>query len=751
MPELKILSAARERAFKNIPKLNKEDKDVLFLIDTGTRKLLNKISSPVNKVGFLVMRAYFHKKGQFFSPSRFDSSDIKSAKKSLSISETISMDEYKPHIMAAHKKMILAQLNWRPLSDDTLTSMRDYADNLVAVQQNKEDVLFSLVAFCWQSRIEIPSLSKLIEIITSCFKNFDNAIKQKLDNNITATQKNALSDFLDEYGEQYSARELKNIDQAHTQRSLNTNARMLELYRSYFDVLQPLLNKLGLTDDAVKQFAQTVKNTDVKNLKKLRLTSNNLLLHCAFIKDQLYQRHDASADAIIKVMIGHMNKAKSTERKKLDEGRQKLNEDNKTIILTAKELKKVLNKILVLTSDRTLSDAQAKEQIRQLILAFFESQNSDFDETLERVDTSLNNQLKQVDFYHALFKNAQQIQRELGPLIRQIEFDSTSRNQSLLEGIKLFKQNFKDIDESSPIDFLSAADKASLLADDEYSKVDKFRILLMLSLCKALKERSITIFHSYKYKHAPHYLISDDEWANNKIRLMKATNMLHFSDGEAELNKIGKAVCEGFIESNKRIDTGENPFFVPDEGDGWRVKDLEANFSVEKVIPQLLQGAKGVSLQEIMFEADRHSEFFQCFTNRRAKGGKTDVNRKLLFATILSLGTNLGHYGLARATKVFSEKALIDTEKNWITLNNLKKANDRLVATIQSLPLPTVYSDIKGVLHSVSDATKVVVSVNSLLANFSYKYYGKEQGVSINSFLDEKQSLCKRQFKPTYQ
>ena len=261
MPELKILSAARERAFKNIPKLNKEDKDVLFLIDTGTRKLLNKISSPVNKVGFLVMRAYFHKKGQFFSPSRFDSSDIKSAKKSLSMSETISMDEYKPHIMAAHKKMILAQLNWRPLSDDTLTSMRDYADNLVAVQQNKEDVLFSLVAFCWQSRIEIPSLSKLIEIITSCFKNFDNAIKQKLDNNITATQKNALSDFLDEYGEQYSARELKNIDQAHTQRSLNTNARMLELYRSYFDVLQPLLNKLGLTDDAVKQFAQTVKNT----------------------------------------------------------------------------------------------------------------------------------------------------------------------------------------------------------------------------------------------------------------------------------------------------------------------------------------------------------------------------------------------------------------------------------------------------------------------------------------------------------
>lgn len=107
----------------------------------------------------------------------------------------------------------------------------------------------------------------------------------------------------------------------------------------------------------------------------------------------------------------------------------------------------------------------------------------------------------------------------------------------------------------------------------------------------------------------------------------------------------------------------------------------------------------------------------------------------------MSLGTNLGHVELARAARGLSEKQLRDTEKLWFTEQSLERVNQAIVRFIQSLPLPTIYNTVRNELHTSSDGKKVVVAVNSLLANYSYKYYGKEQGVTVNSFLDEKQSF----------
>lgn len=741
MSSLKLFSAARQRAFKNIPKLSKADKQVYFLIDVETRKLLNKIRTDINKVGFLVAKAYFQAKGQFFSPARFSKEDIRAAEKSLGLEQPVDIAQYKPDSIALHKKMILAHFSWTAFSDDALTTLSGFADNLVAVRQNKEDVLFSLVSFCWQNRIEIPSYSTLSELITERFRGFDERLYDCLERHATAEKKRILHEFYDQYGEQYKAQELKRIDQAHTQRALKNNAHLLALYQFHFTPLVSLYEKLHLTDEAIKHYAETVMISDVRAIKRLGKTPKSYLLHCAFIRDQYYSRQDYAADAIIKVIVGHMNSARGSERKRREAGLKKLTEDNKRVISGTKELKQVLNKILSITNDTKISDPQKTEQVRQLVLAFFASEDPDFDDRLNRVDESLTHQVKQIDFYSALFDKAIIMQRELGELVNQIHFDNDSQNNKLIAALQFYKLNPKHVDENSPIAFLSKSEQEQLLNEDNYTTLNKFRVLLLVSLCKALKERSVTIEHSYKYRHPAHYLISDDEWKNNKQRLLKAVSMEKFLDGQAVLQKVGKSVSEAFLATNRRIEAQENAFFSLNNNGEWFVGNLDADFSMTKVIPGLLSSSKGISLQEIMFESDKHANFFECFTNRAPTGGKSEISKRLLFATILSLGTNLGHAGLARATKLFSEKALLDTEKTWLTIKNIEKANDRLVETIQALSLPVIFNDNKGVLHSSSDGKKVVVNVNSLLANFSYKYYGKEQGVSVNSFLDEKQSL----------
>jgi TnpA family transposase len=68
-------------------------------------------------------------------------------------------------------------------------------------------------------------------------------------------------------------------------------------------------------------------------------------------------------------------------------------------------------------------------------------------------------------------------------------------------------------------------------------------------------------------------------------------------------------------------------------------------------------------------------------------------------------------------------------------------ANDRVLQLIDRLDLPNVSRGTPDRLHTVSDGQKFEVRVDSLNANYSYKYFGKGQGVSGYTFRDERDLL----------
>jgi len=57
------------------------------------------------------------------------------------------------------------------------------------------------------------------------------------------------------------------------------------------------------------------------------------------------------------------------------------------------------------------------------------------------------------------------------------------------------------------------------------------------------------------------------------------------------------------------------------------------------------------------------------------------------------------------------------------------------------LDLPDIYRRKADVLHTSSDGQKFTVRADSLDANYSFKYFGKDQGVSVHSFIDERHLL----------
>ncbi len=89
----------------------------------------------------------------------------------------------------------------------------------------------------------------------------------------------------------------------------------------------------------------------------------------------------------------------------------------------------------------------------------------------------------------------------------------------------------------------------------------------------------------------------------------------------------------------------------------------------------------------------------------------------------------------------------ISTEMNSKTLSlylsneNLLAANSHLVNFIGQIELPNLYRRHQNKLHTSSDVQKYEVSVPSLNANSSFKYFGQNRGVSVYSFMDERHLL----------
>lgn len=79
---------------------------------------------------------------------------------------------------------------------------------------------------------------------------------------------------------------------------------------------------------------------------------------------------------------------------------------------------------------------------------------------------------------------------------------------------------------------------------------------------------------------------------------------------------------------------------------------------------------------------------------------------------------------------------------NWyFSLDNIRAANDRVVAFMDEMELPNIYRRDQNKLHTASDGQKFEVKTDSLNANYSFKYFGKGQGVSANTFIDERNML----------
>ena len=117
-------------------------------------------------------------------------------------------------------------------------------------------------------------------------------------------------------------------------------------------------------------------------------------------------------------------------------------------------------------------------------------------------------------------------------------------------------------------------------------------------------------------------------------------------------------------------------------------------------------------------------EAFDHVLGRYAKHTADDRN---IIACLVAWGTNMGLGRMGDISDV-GYQTLSTTSDNFIRLETLREANDRISNATSELPIFRQY-DIGGVLHSSSDGQKFETGLHTINARYSPKYFGLKKGV----------------------
>lgn len=107
----------------------------------------------------------------------------------------------------------------------------------------------------------------------------------------------------------------------------------------------------------------------------------------------------------------------------------------------------------------------------------------------------------------------------------------------------------------------------------------------------------------------------------------------------------------------------------------------------------------------------------------------------------MAYGCNVGIPTMTKVAMPMSEAELENTINVYFSLENIDKANDRIVEFTQKLELPQIYQRHQNKLHTSSDGQKFSVKGNSIHSAYCYKYFKKGRGATAYNFIDERQLL----------
>jgi hypothetical protein len=745
MSQLKILSQQEIKEFDTPPMFSAEGRNCFFIIPEHAINVINSLRSPTNQVGFILQLGYFKAVNKFFSPSQFLFTDLKYVQKKLRISDTdIALGYYNESTYKRHREIILKELGYRKFDSNKLF-LRKEAACLCQKLVSPRAVFNELNNFLKWKRIEIPKFNTFAQIITEALRSFEQSLIINLNEFLNEKTREALDQILEKTEEsgnkevfklkRYRLTGLKKNSQSTRPFGIKENIRDLQFLEELFYKAKSLKNKLCLSDRFIEYYAQVVIKSQSQQTEQRKESKYLYLL--AFVNYQYCQLNDILIEQTIQSVQTVLNSSVRENRESFYAGREKRSRNiadnsekaDKYLI----DIKKARN-ILVMES---LSDRKKVEELKMLFSSEAVNEAAKLQSELKKITKEALDITKNIDMDDILENRSLKLQNRASSVIKNVKFDDSASDKSLIDAINYFRQKDGKLTDKAPMEFLNTDERNKQFDCNGKFRLSLYKSMLFKKVAEGVKSGALSLKYSNKYRSFSDYLIPLDRWNKDKGAILSRTGLEKASEFNKVIKTLEGILGEQFKRTNDNISSNKNKQVVVESSGNLKVvtprqkEPGECETGLKGLFPQ----NRLISAYEVLAAVNKVAGFTDSFEHWQMKYNRNKPADKTFFAGIIGCGCNLGTKKLVKISHRVNSAELEKTVNWYFTNENLIDANDKILELMDKLELPKEYRKNLKLVHTSSDGQKYNTGVESLNANFSFKYFGKNQGISFTGLL----------------
>lgn len=744
---LRILTQDEIDALYARPKFTLDERHEYFLLTPAEHDVLKRLRTDKSRLYFILQLGYFKAKHRFFI---FDLADVPDDVSYV----THRYFDHKPEgpsvadlvnkqTRRRQQRLILQLCRYRLCNDQHRHQLRIKAQQAARVSGKPIYVFRFLWKYLAEHRIVVPGYSFMQDLVTQALQDEQGRLRHLLQEYLDDQARKALDVLLEDSQGLYQItqlkREPKDFSLSQIKLELQRGQHLLPLY----GVAQRMLPILGISNESVTYYASLVHYYSVYRLKRLdRWVSYGYLL--CFVYHRHQRLHDHLIESLRYKVRRYQQEAKEVAKEKVYQLRIQTN----TYIQKA-------GLVLKLFTDESISTEAPFSRVQAQAFSILEPEHLDYIADHMRTQTRFDPRAFEWSHIDTL---ARQFKGQLRPVLRALALTANSAGHPLLDAAQWFKSAFekgRPLRPPLPDQFIPDTMRRYLFAATTTSNtevasakrplVDRHEFLLYRQLRQGIEAGDIFCRDSVRFRSFEDDLIDDQSWQHKKHLIAQTGLTMLEQPIEAHLESLKGELEYRLAEVNARIASGQNEYIQIKPGPSRRVRSenrsaagtgpkrwsLKYPAGREPINHSFFNALDQVQIADVLHFVDQHCAFLQSFEHVLGRYVKTDVDARVLVAALLAWGTNMGLGQMAQNSDI-SYTALAQTSDNFIRLETLATANDRIANATAALPLFRHYDMVaqgQTVLHSSSDGQRFETRLHTFKARHSPKYFGLKKGV----------------------
>jgi len=722
---LRILGDDEIEAIYGRPPLTHDERDQYFSLSQPERDLFQELRSIKSQVYFVLQLGYFKSKHQFFI---FDLSEVEEDvqyileqhfdRRRLPDFRSIDKDT-----RLKQQRFILKLYNYRLCHAEQRRQLKLRAQQAATISAKPVYIFRDLMTYLTDQRIVAPGYSWMQDTIGSALTFEQNRLTSLINTALETSDIEHLRQLLEDSPGLYEVTQLKREPKDFSAGEIKRELRRGEHIQHLYQVAKRLLPNLGISNESIKYYASLVTYYSVYKLKRLDTSLVYLYLLC-FIYHRYQRLHDNLLGSLIHHVRQYDDAANEVAKERVYQHRTEGNEN----------LDKA-GQLLKLFTDDTIAQQTPFHRVRARAFSILQR---------DQIDFVADHITREVKFDETAFRwehiddLAQQFKLNLRPILMPVDWAASSGQTSLIEAVDFLKDAFgkgrslrQYALEAFPLQVIPETAKRYLYNPNPTGQrpllPDRYEFLVYRLVRNGLEAGDVFCHDSVRFRSFDDDLIDDERWQHKDQLIADTGSAILKQPIREHLAELEQRLERRFVEANKRIASGENQHFkIKKQGDKvrWSLPYPQGD---EPVNHAFFDRLKQVDIDSVLHFTNRHCQFMEAFDHVLGRYAKQDADDRTLTACLVAWATNMG-LGRMGDISDMGYTTLAATSDNFIRLETLREANDRVSNAIARLPMFEHY-DIGDALHSSSDGQKFETAINTINARYSPKYFGLKKGV----------------------